>query len=160
MFKKRVWLRRSFEIFGATLGIFFILIARTAQGQNYWSQFSHSLYLTYPKTLFVVGVSFIILPSMLGINSIVKFLLDTKFFNFMAKISFWTYLIHLIVMNVWITSMNTNFYLSSISMYCLFASHSVVSMLLAFLLTVGVEIPCMKIQKKLMSSLLSSSHNK
>lgn len=82
-----------------------MLIPRTAQGDDHhWPQLAHSLYLTYAKILYVFGIAFIILPSLLGVNSLIRFILDTKLFNSIAKISFWTYLIHLTIMDQWIYS--------------------------------------------------------
>ena len=42
-----------------------------------------------------MGVSLLVTPTLLGIkNDLVFFLMDTKFFHYLGKISFWTYLIH------------------------------------------------------------------
>lgn len=83
-----------------------MLIVRTAQGDDHhWPQLAHSLYLTYGKLFYVLGVAMIILPSLLGANTFVRFILDTKIFNFIAKISFWTYLVHLTIMDQWIYSL-------------------------------------------------------
>ena len=94
------------------------LIPRTAQGQNHhWPQFVHSIFLTYSKLLFVFGLAMMILPSLLGINTLLNFSLDTKAFNFIAKISFWTYLIHLTIMNIWITSIKIDFYYAYVPLF-------------------------------------------
>lgn len=107
------WKRRIFELLGLLICTTIILIPRTAQGDNHkWSQLSHSLFLTYSKLIFVIGIAIIILPSLLGTNSIVRFTMDTKIFNLIAKISFWTYLIHLTIMYRWIFSMQIDFYYS------------------------------------------------
>lgn len=94
-----------FEFSGVLILCFVILVPRTAQGDDHhWSQLAHSLYLTYAKIFYVFGVALIVLPSLLGINTFVRFILDTKAFNFIAKISFWTYLVHLTFMDQWIYS--------------------------------------------------------
>ena len=67
-----------------------------------------------------MGLSLLILPSLLGIDSIVKFVLDTKLFNFIAKTSYCTYLVHLIVITYICTNRKIDFYydlLSSFSTY-------------------------------------------
>ena len=86
-------LRMAFELIGVLICLFVIFIQRTNQKELYWPQFVHSLYLTFGKPLFVIGLSFILLPSLLGIESLVHFLMDTKFFNFVGKVSFCTYLL-------------------------------------------------------------------
>lgn len=138
------------------MGIFLVVIPRTNQNLG-WSQLCHSLFLTYGKTLFVVAVSLIILPSLLGVKSFVRSILDTKFFNFIGKISFWTYLIHLTIMSIWISSVKIDGYFAIIPTYSLFVAHSLVSMLFGYIFMILVEIPCMKLQKKYMNKLLSSS---
>ena len=131
--------RRLFEVTGVLLGCFICFIPRTAQGADrYWPQLAHSLYLTYAKTLFVFGLSLIILPSLLGINSFIKSIMDTIFFNFIAKVSFCTYLIHLIIITHWLSTRGIDSYFSFLNEYCLFASHSVLSLLFGFFLSVLV----------------------
>lgn len=111
---------------GLVIMLFIILIPRTAQGDDhYWPQLVHSFFLTYSKLAFVLGLALLILPSLLGIKGIVSFMLDTKAFNFIAKISFWTYLIHLTVMNAWITSIKIDFYYAYVPLFGLAATTTV-----------------------------------
>lgn len=133
-----------------------VLIVRNAQNSE-WTQLEHSLYLTYAKTFFPVAISLIILPSLLGIKTFVTFILDTKFFNFIGKISFWTYLVHLNVMNIWGFTVQTDRYLSPISYYPVFVSHTLGSMFFGTIFTFLVEIPFSKLQKKLMQGILKKS---
>jgi hypothetical protein len=84
---------------GIGIMIFLVMIPRTLQVGTTWSQDLHSLYLSLAKFLFVLGLGLTILPSLLGCKkSIIMFMMDTWFFNFIAKISFCTYLVHLIIM--------------------------------------------------------------
>lgn len=140
---------------GFIICLFVILIPRTAQGDNrHWSQLAHSMFLTYSKLLFIVGLAFIILPSLLGVNQMIRHVLDTKAFNFIGKISFWTYLIHLTIMYGWITSMKINFYYAYVPLFALATAISVESMITGFIFCLLVEIPFVNLQKKLMGSLL------
>lgn len=65
----------------------------------------------------MLGLALLILPSLLGIRGIIVFILDTKAFNFIAKISFWTYLIHITIMNTWITSIKIDFYYAYVPLF-------------------------------------------
>ena len=84
---------------GIGIMIFLITIVRTLQVGNEWPQYLHSLYQSLAKLIFVIGLSLTILPSLLGCkDSVIDFVMDTKLFNFIAKISFCTYLIHLTIL--------------------------------------------------------------
>ena len=106
-----MWLRRCFEICGVLLGCFFVFIPRTAQGDDKrWPQLAHSLFLSYAKVGFTVALAIIILPSLLGINTFVRFIMDTKFFSWIAKASFWAYLIHLTMLIITFGNFKSDIY--------------------------------------------------
>lgn len=88
------------QFLGLFIVFFIIFIPRTLQANTTyaWPQWLHSFYLTFTKLFFVMGVSMLATPALLGIkNDWFFFLMDTKIFNFIAKISFWTYLIHYMI---------------------------------------------------------------
>ena len=107
----------------------------------------------------MLSISLIVGPSLLGAKSMIRFIMDTKLFNFIAKISFCTYLIHLTVMYDFMGNRSADFYYEIIPVYNLFAAHTVLSMFLGFIMTVIIEIPFAKLQKLLMSSLMKSKNN-
>lgn len=146
------------ELLGVVIGTFIILIPRTAQGEGVeWPEAAHAFYLGFAKVLFVIAVALIILPSLLGINSLVRFVLDTKAFNFMGKVSFWTYLIHVMVVYWWFGSLKVEVYESWTPFYGLFVSVSVQSMLYALIMCLLVEIPFSKLQKELLSGMTKNN---
>jgi peptidoglycan/LPS O-acetylase OafA/YrhL len=149
----------AIEALGFFLGLWLVLIPRTAQGPHYWPQLAHSLYLTYGKTLFVLSVALIILPSVLGVPSFIRTILDTKLFSFVGKASYCTYLIHLIIIMGWVGAFSTNFYFESIVQYQLFCSHTVICVFLGFLLSLLVEIPFSKLQKMLINKMQNKDKN-
>lgn len=146
---------------GVAIGSFICFIPRTAQGDSDWPPLAHSFYLTYAKTVFVVALSMILLPSLLCQNSqsMVRFLLDTKFFNFIAKISFWTYLIHYTVLLQFFLTRTNDSYYEFWTRYPLFVSHSVISMFLGFLMVLIVEVPFAKLQKKWMQHIFAKKEH-
>lgn len=160
-FEDKVWFRRCFELSGVALGMFLVLIPRTAQGEDrHWPQLAHSLFLTYGKWAFTFAISLIILPSLLGIKSIVRFMLDTKFFNYIAKVSFCTYLVHLIMLDISFQNTTTDYYYSVIPHYSLFVSMTAISLGLGFLMAVLVELPLSRLQRILMQSLMKKNEKK
>jgi peptidoglycan/LPS O-acetylase OafA/YrhL len=85
-------------------------------------------------------------PSLLGIkNDFFFWLMDTKTFNFMAKVSFWTYLIHYMVVEFVCYRQQTDFYYDVGDVLTLYVPITVISMFLGFLGTVLVENPFAKL---------------
>ena len=103
--KENAKYRISLEWTGIIIMIFLIFIVRTLQVDITWPQWIHSLYQAFAKLLFIVALSLTILPSLIGFrHSIINLCMDTKLFNFIAKVSFCTYLIHLTVVYQWLQS--------------------------------------------------------
>ena len=107
-----------------------------------------------------MGLSLLILPSLLGIDSIVRFVLDTKLFNFIAKASYCTYLIHLVVLTFIMTIRKIDFYYDLTSVFGYYTFYAVVSIFLGFILTILVEIPFAKLQKMLLTYLFNKMAGK
>ncbi len=100
------------------------------------------------------------LPGLVGINSFVTLLSDTKLFNFIAKISFCTYLIHLIVINWFVGTRTYDRLFQQIDVLCLTFGILVISLFFGFVLTVTIEIPFSKMQKKLFENLIKEQLRK
>lgn len=97
---------------------FIIIIPRTIQRGFKWSSLDHSLYMAFSSFIFVFGLSLSILPTILGFRiSMVNFLMDTKIFNFISKISFATYLIHNSFAKAWYVEQSYNIYYSQSSRF-------------------------------------------
>lgn len=99
----------------------------------------------------------VIFPTILGCQgSFFKTLLDNTLFNFLAKISFCTYLIHLIVITQYTNSRTYDYYYSIPNGFPLYLGCLVVSCFLGFLMTIFIEVPCSVWQKELMKFLMDS----
>lgn len=134
--------------------LFIILIPRSLQVNDptFWPQSVHSLYQSLGKLLFVMGLSLTILPSLLGsLKSIIYFTMDTKLFNFIGKISFCTYLIHLIVLIVWVQSRTYDRYYTIVPVLAEFGGVLVLALFFGLVMTILVEMPFSKLQKKLVN---------
>jgi peptidoglycan/LPS O-acetylase OafA/YrhL len=142
------------EVMGIGLMLFLVMIPRTLQVGTTWSQELHSLYLSLAKFLFVIGLSLTILPSLLGCkNSMVMFMMDTSFFNFIAKISFCTYLLHLIIMEAWVTGRTYNHYYEIVPQFADYAGILTLSLFCGLIMTLLIEAPFAKLQKLLVNNL-------
>lgn len=141
---------------------FIILIPRTLQlGKTYtWPQTLHSIFLACSKVVFVIGLYIMILPSLLGVKNMTFFLLDTKFFNVTSKISFWTYLIHFMVVEYFSYSQKVDFYYAPLTVLPLYVSIALISTILGFVGTIIVEVPFSKQEKMLFSVLMKMGKKK
>lgn len=131
---------------GFAIILFIVFIPRTLQVGHTWPQTVHSLYLTLTKLFFVIGVSMLVTPSLLGIkNDLVFFLMDTKMFNFIAKISFWTYLIHYMVVEHAVYVQKLDFYYDVEDVMTLYIPIAIISMFFGLCGTLLVEVPFAKL---------------
>ena len=152
--------RIGFELVGVAVVAFVMFIQRTNQFSPGWPQLVHSLYLTYGKTVFVMGISVALLPSLLGVRSMVNFAMDTKIFNFIAKVSYCIYLVHFMFLQRWTGGMIIDYYYSLLTEYELVVAHSVMSIVGGFVLCLVVEVPFAKLQKMLIMRLMKKKVKK
>lgn len=129
-------------------------IPRDLQVGHEWPQIAHSFYWGFSKPIFLLGMAMTILPTMLGhTHSFFNTLLTSKSFHFIARISFCTYLVHLMVLYNYFLSRNYDIYYGIVDQFITYLGMLSVSLGLGFLLTVFVELPFAKLQKELMNKL-------
>jgi hypothetical protein len=134
--------KNVFQLVGLSIIVFIIFIIRILQAGGKWPQIAHSLYLTLTKLFFVIGVSMLATPSLLGIkNDLFFWLMDTKMFNFMAKVSFWTYLIHYMIVEFVCFKQKTDYYYDVGDVFTLYVPVTVIAMFFGFIGTLLVESP-------------------
>ena len=136
--KKNKYIVHLFQIAGIGIMLFIVLIPRTLQVGNHWPQYVHSLYLSTGKVFFVLGLYVMILPSLLDIPNFTFFIMDSQFFNFISKISFWTYLIHYMVVLQITYRQKNDFYYSVGDVIPLYIPTAAISLFLGFLGTLCV----------------------
>lgn len=153
--KKNKYLVHLFQLLGLGIMLFVVLIPRMLQiDGTAWSQTTHSFYLSTGKVFFVLGMYLSILPSLLDLPNFTFFIMDTKFFNFIAKISFWTYLIHYMVVLQITYRQKIDFYYSVGDIIPLYIPTAAISVFLGLVGTLIVEIPFAKMEKMLLNKLM------
>ena len=128
----------AFQILGVAIMLFVLLIPRTLQVGGTWPQTVHSTYLSMGKVVFVLGLYVMILPSLLDIPNFTFFIMDTKVFNALSKISFWTYLIHYMVVLQVTYSQKLDFYYTVSDILPLYIPIAAISVILGFLGTIFI----------------------
>jgi hypothetical protein len=124
--------------------VFIVFIPRTLQVGNKWPQALHSFYLSTGKVFFVFGMFLTVLPSLLDLKNFTFFIMDTQFFNFISKVSFWTYLIHYMVVLQITYRQKLDYYYSVENIIPIYIPTALISVFLGFLGTLLVEVPFAK----------------
>ena len=143
-----VWLSFLFAIF---LMLLTICLPHNLQLGNLWPQWAHGVYLSFEKLSFTFAIYLLVIPTLLEIPNIAFFLLDTKFFNCISKISFWVYLIHFMIVQEFCYGQKVDFYYTSETIIPLYISIAMISLFFGFLGTMLVEIPFAKLEKMMFS---------
>lgn len=141
-------LKNGTQLLGLSIIIFIVVIPRTLQVGHKWPQAVHSMYLTFSKLFFVIGVSMLVTPTLVGIkNDLFYFLMDTKLFNFIAKISFWTYLIHYMVIEHSCYVQKLDYYYDTDDVFTLYVPIAIIAMAFGLVGTLLIEVPFAKLEK-------------
>lgn len=81
--------------------------------------------------------------------------MDTRLFNFIAKISFCTYLIHLTILQAWVQSRTYDRYYTVMPVLVEFGGILILSLMSGLVMTLTVEMPFSKLQKKVVNFIKS-----
>ncbi len=127
---------------------FVAFIPRSLQTGTQWPQYLHSLYWTLSKPIFLFGLILTVLPTTLGFrHSFFNLILTPKIFHFIAKVSFCTYLVHLMILFQVINTRNYNFYYTINGIFVFYSGILALSLLFGTIVTVMVELPFGNLQK-------------
>lgn len=144
MLKKRYisWIS---QLLGVALMLITVIVPHDLQVGNTWPEWGHAFYLSFEKLTFTAGIYFLILPTLLEVPNMAFFLLDTRLFNFLSKISFWAYLFHFMVVEYVNFGEKVDFYYTLETILPLYFSIAAISMCFAFVGTMLVEVPFSKL---------------
>jgi peptidoglycan/LPS O-acetylase OafA/YrhL len=109
----------------------------------------HALMLAFNKTLFVIGLGFIIHLTFLGKFGLIKSFLSLKFFTVVSRLTYGIYLIHLYFMGVIYFSTTGTYYLSFVEFIYLTVGFVSLSFVTSFVLSLLLESPVVMLSKKL-----------
>ena len=150
-------LRVITEWLGIGLMAFATFITRPVQMGGTWPQSLHSLYYALSKPVFLFGMVLTLLPTVLGVRgSFFDLILTNRCFVFIARISFCTYLVHLIVMEQFFGTRTYDISYNVLDAFMVNMGILVLSLFFGFLLTMMVELPFANLQKHLVGYLLKS----
>lgn len=154
------WVRYFMSWLGVGLILFLLFIPRTLQVGGTWSQTGHSFYLSFSKLAFTIGVAMLLLPATVGIKDIITTIFDTRAFSMIAKISFWTYLIHYIVIMRNSYSEKQAEYFTFFEVFQHYVTDLTISLFLGLVMTMVIEAPFVKLEKFVFKRDSSHRHHK
>lgn len=93
-------------------------------------------------------------------HSFFNMLLTCSTFHFIARISFCTYLVHLMVMYNFVLSRNYNIYYNIIDNFMAYLGILVLCLIFGFITTVLIELPFAKLQKEVLARLKAKAISK
>ena len=144
MLAKR-WVVWMSQLLGVALMITTVMLPHNMQLGNTWPYWAHGIYLSLEKVTFTFGIYLLILPTLMEVPNLAFFLLDTRFFNFTGKISFWVYLFHFMIVERVCFQEKVDFYYSPETVIPLFFSVVAISFLFGFIGTMMIEAPFAKL---------------
>lgn len=139
------WLRQFLYLFGTILSFCSCFLAGLmidTYGNDVWPQFVNSCILGLQRPFFIIGISFWIFPMLLGHCKPVCYLLSSRVFAPIAKISYSLYLVHYFVIAYMLLSgMHIQEGVGIMILVEIF------SYLAGFLLTLLIENPILSIER-------------
>ena len=145
-------LRIVLEWVGIGLMALVAFIPRPLQTGSHWPQIAHSFYWILSKPIFIFGMILTVLPTTLGIKySFFGLILNAKIFAWIARISFCTYLVHLMIVFRFIYNRSYDFYYQLQDIFVIDFGLLVLCLFFGFLVTLLVELPFANLLKIVMT---------
>jgi len=117
------------------------------QDQGAWSQTFQWIFITFSRTFYVFGLFCVTICCLLNIPDIVGFIANWKIWGFLARISFCAYLVHFFVIQRSLYNYRQSNYFSNESLVYWTIADIIISLVVATVLSLLVEIPFMNLEK-------------
>eukprot|EP00343_Euplotes_focardii_P012582 CAMPEP_0205832706 /NCGR_PEP_ID=MMETSP0206-20130828/47719_1 /ASSEMBLY_ACC=CAM_ASM_000279 /TAXON_ID=36767 /ORGANISM="Euplotes focardii, Strain TN1" /LENGTH=269 /DNA_ID=CAMNT_0053138499 /DNA_START=1215 /DNA_END=2024 /DNA_ORIENTATION=- len=114
---------------------------------NPWSKFSNMLFNGFSRALFVLGLTFIILPTFNNRLTWIKVFLGSDFMVVMGRLTFAVYLMHIPWMIFFFADLRQGYWMSNLSGWTLVLSTVPISFLFAIPFSMYAEVPFMNLEK-------------
>lgn len=112
-----------------------------------WSTAGNALYITFSRSVFILGVCFFVYPCLLGHATPIYKFLSGNFWTPLARLTFATYLVHPLVIQMGYFGTKQGLYLESWRVFYIYCGHVVISFLLALVISISIESPLLNIEK-------------
>ena len=127
--------------------IWSVMDLQKTQDMHIWSDTQHVFYVVFNRFTFVLGFVFVILPGLLTGNDVVYKILSFKAFTPLGRLTYSTYLVHLIVISRTTYGTELTFYGTNESFLYVALVDTIISLIAGFVLSVVAEVPLLTIEK-------------
>jgi peptidoglycan/LPS O-acetylase OafA/YrhL len=114
---------------------------------RYYSTSYNAFYNAFARPLYVAGLALILAGPLVGKGSFLQTFLGSRFYAPWAKLSFWSYLIHLFVFMWFLGQMRTTLYLDHLNVLWIYAGVIFMTLCLSIPFSVLFEAPWMQLEK-------------
>lgn len=117
------------------------------QDQTAWSQGFQWVYLVFCRSFYILGIFCVTICCLLNIPDIVGFIANWKIWGYIARISFCAYLVHFFIIQRSYFNYRQSNYFSNESLVYWTISDIIITLVVATILSLLVEIPFMNLEK-------------
>ena len=119
-------------------------------GNDYWSQSFKSFYLANQHFMYGIGFAFWFLPILLGHCGVVRKILSLGIFFPLARLTFAAYLVHPMVLEIFIFSNSQRIIVGDFTLVIFAISTLVITLLISAVIVLTVELPMLSLEKKIL----------
>lgn len=132
---------------GFALMMFLILIVRTIQfTPSNWPEWFHNVFRCFQKSIYVIALTMIILPSLLGEDTYLKRFMSHPLLIPLYRVSFTAYLVHLFWIYRYYYNLTASFHFSDETVLYNTLANGIISFGAAFILSLLMEVPTSNIE--------------
>jgi len=130
----------------AVMMLIILLIRQVQTNPDNWSDLTHAIYKAFQRTIYVICMTMIILPGLLGEDTYVKRFLSHPLLVPLARIGFTAYLVHLFWIYRNYYDETAAFHFSTETVLLNTLANSVIAFATAFILSLLAEVPLANIE--------------
>lgn len=119
------------------------------QDNNAWSQTFQWIFITFSRSFYIFGLFCVTICCLLNIPDAVGFICNWKIWGFIARLSFCAYLVHFFVIQRSLFNYRQSNYFSNESLVYWTIADIIITLVVAFFLSILVEVPFMNLEKVL-----------
>lgn len=113
----------------------------------YYSQLFADIWNPFCRPIYVFGLGLILAGPLVGKGEFLQTLLGSRFWAPWAKVSFFAYMIHLLVFNFYFGQMRQSFYLQNKAVFWVFFGVMTVTMFISIALSMFLEVPLLQLER-------------
>jgi len=136
-----------FGLFFINLMIWIAVDMQKSQDIHYWNDTQHVFFLVFNRFVFVFGFMLVILPGLLTGKDVMHSILGFKAFTPLGRLTYCTYLVHLVVVARTTYGTQTSFYATHESFIYVALADLVFSLFAGYVLSVVAEAPLLNLEK-------------